>query len=600
MGAGPSRVGGLTHTLLLEATKTTRGIVDILLEYLIRELNIRDFYLLSSPSECKKYVLFLANKLASKFIEFQIMPTRDKSGTIAFRSVKDLTEPGVAEQKQRQSLCLTLAYFYVRIFQIYGALAVTLLDDAAVGDATGAMQFIENSGHLRVPGEVPYLATGTTGRLVRGGALPRDLGAFEIFRPYVNDIGLGRGYPFKSASLQMNFIPDTSVGMLNKRSGKIYVRMKGDRYFEIEIEAESKVFGGVKLVFRRVRVDNTVQDLKDLRIDDEKFGKTEYEFVKEGSEWKTGGSGSGSGVNVLTAVEKVASSLQDWARTRSRVYINEYNSEYGRPEYSDQAQKRRYIFEEKDTVDKALQIAPLVNALATRRPYGHCIARALQLLRTMPLGGDGAVESNICRQNFLENRHSIPDGRLGKSVGIGALAALFYDTVDMSTPKLAMSQPSLKAYTDFMRQMSAIFAGKGAGAGAVTEGQTVESISTEARDREICGKSAGRVISVQSANAQKVYGIVQTMFAIQLDHAAACARILAKLFTIERKVSGEYVFHISPVIFKNGIGEVNRVAEEARQLLVGYYSRCESEYLNGMTVIGKGMVGDGGSQTQRM
>jgi hypothetical protein len=580
MGAGPSRDGGLTHARLLEATKTTRGIIDILLEYLIRELNIRDFYLLSSPSECKKYVLFLASKLASKFIEFQITPTRDKSGTIAFRSVKDLTEPGAVEQKQRQSLCLTLAYFYVRIFQVYGALAVTLLDDAAVGDATGTMQFMEESGRLRVPGEIPYLATGTTGRFIKGGALPRDLGSFEIFRPYINDIGLGRGYPFKSAVLQMNLIPDTNIGQLNKRTGKIYVRTKGDKYFEIEIEAESKVFGGVKLIFKRIRMDSLVQDLKDLRINNEKFGKTEYEFMRTvgGNDWKTEG-----GQTVLIVIEKVANDLLEWVKTKMRIGFQ--NSDFSISSARIGQKPGRYLFEEKESVDGALKIAPLVNALTTRRPYGHCIARALQLLQNMPLGGNGAIESSICRQNFLENRHSIPDGRLGKSVGIGALAALFYDTVDMSTPKLVMSQPSLKAYTDFMRQMSSIFAGKGASAG-----QTVDSITTDARDNEICGKSTGKAVFVQSANAQRVYSIVQNMFAIQLEHAAACAKILAKLFTIERKASGEYVFHISPVIFKNGIGEVNRISEEARQLLVGYYSRCESEYLNGMTVIGKGMA----------
>ena len=59
MGAGQSiPSGNLLRKDVLEATKSTRKVMDILLEYMLKEISVRDFYLLSSPSECKKYVLF--------------------------------------------------------------------------------------------------------------------------------------------------------------------------------------------------------------------------------------------------------------------------------------------------------------------------------------------------------------------------------------------------------------------------------------------------------------------------------------------------------------------------------------------------------------
>jgi len=576
MGAGASAsAGGLSHAKLLEATKSTRGIVDIILEYLIRELNIRDFYLLSSPSECKKYVLFLANTLASKFIEFQITPTRDKSGTIAFRSIKDLTEPSESERRQRQTLCLTLAYFYVRIFQIYGALAITLLDDAATGEETGTLQIMGNSGTLRIPGTTPYLTTGPTDVFTRkkGGALPKDLGSFEIFCPYITDIGLERGYPLRSSRFQMNLVPEGGLGS-GQRSGKIYVKMEGRsfKYFEIGITAEASIFGGVSLSFLTILFSDLRREIKEIKYNDEKLiRKTDFEFNKTGTDWKTS-----DGKTALQIVEEVAGPLHDWVRARTGTEAEQRQNERS---------LQKYVFEQKEGVDKALEITKLVNNLAVRRPYGHCIARALQLLRHAPVGDD-AIESNICKAGFLEQRHSIPEGNIGKSVGIGAMAALFYDMIDASTPKLVMSQPSLKEYKEMMKQMAAIFTGKSIG-----EGVELASLGTGERDREICGSSSlGKGVSVPARVAQQVYSIVQRMYAVQLQHAAACAQILTQLFRISRKAGGEYEFHISPAVFQKGVLEVNRIGELARRLLVNYYSQCEAEYVNGMTLIGKNVL----------
>ena len=121
MGAGNSVPATISRKEVLEATKTTRGVVDILLQYLLKEVNIRDFYLLSSPTECKKYVLALANSLNRMFYQVAIEPVKGRDGVIMFRSIKNLTEPSETEKLQRQSLCMILAYFYTRVFQIYGA-----------------------------------------------------------------------------------------------------------------------------------------------------------------------------------------------------------------------------------------------------------------------------------------------------------------------------------------------------------------------------------------------------------------------------------------------------------------------------------------------
>jgi hypothetical protein len=113
--------------------------MDVILDYMLKEITVRDFLALSNPTECKKYVIFLANTLYKHFYELQITPVKDKKGIIAFRPIKDLVNPKGEDDIERQRLCLTLSYFYTRIFQIYGALALTVLDDAKFVGDTGLL-----------------------------------------------------------------------------------------------------------------------------------------------------------------------------------------------------------------------------------------------------------------------------------------------------------------------------------------------------------------------------------------------------------------------------------------------------------------------------
>ena len=190
MGASQSIPSDLSHEKLYELTKDTRGIMNILLEYMLKEVTVRDFLALSNPTECKKYVLFKANTLYKYFYELQIMPTKDKKGVIAFRPVRELVAPQSEEaEKERQSLCLILAYYYTRIFQIYGALALTLIDDLEMVTKSGLMGvFSDDKQRLLAPGQRQYSTFG--GNLdFRGGAIVySQLLNFYFLRPFLLDI----------------------------------------------------------------------------------------------------------------------------------------------------------------------------------------------------------------------------------------------------------------------------------------------------------------------------------------------------------------------------------------------------------------------------
>jgi len=133
MGSGSSKYteGSLRQAadLLAAKTKPTRDIVNVLFKFMMRELKISDFYKLTSREECDKYVAFLGSRLQPLFYELKVIPSKGKDGTIYFQKISKFQRPSEADAGDRKNICLFIAFFYIRIFQIFGALALTLNDD---------------------------------------------------------------------------------------------------------------------------------------------------------------------------------------------------------------------------------------------------------------------------------------------------------------------------------------------------------------------------------------------------------------------------------------------------------------------------------------
>jgi hypothetical protein len=75
------------------------------------------------------------------------------------------------------------------------------------------------------------------------------------------------------------------------------------------------------------------------------------------------------------------------------------------------------------------------------------------------------------------------------------------------------------------------------------------------------------------------------MIDYQVNHTANVVKVLKKLFLIPVKQGMSLQIH--PNVAKYGIEEVNRVGEEARNLLVEYYSQCEGMYRQAVEVVGQ-------------
>ena len=186
MGSGSSSEI-TTHAELYNRTRGTRRMVDDIFTYMMHHVKINDFMKLSNPESCHHYALFMANNLNLFFSKLSVRPELGKDGIMAFRRIDDLEEPKGPAKQEKESLCLVLAYFYTRIFQMYGAMALTLLDDIRYTvDATSliaAPAATETESSVALPGEkFTYVEPRTpkTLRTEQYGGWVRNLGYFDF------------------------------------------------------------------------------------------------------------------------------------------------------------------------------------------------------------------------------------------------------------------------------------------------------------------------------------------------------------------------------------------------------------------------------------
>jgi len=123
-----------------------RKLSDDILNNFFNQAGIQDLLNLTSIDKCPSMVFSTAQKLSMTFQELKIYPESKQS--ILFAPVTDLIPQAVRGKpvntvaiKERNVLCMEVAYSYIRVFQIYAALALTVID--AVPMRTGLVTRIQ-------------------------------------------------------------------------------------------------------------------------------------------------------------------------------------------------------------------------------------------------------------------------------------------------------------------------------------------------------------------------------------------------------------------------------------------------------------------------
>ena len=234
------------------------------------------------------------------------------------------------------------------------------------------------------------------------------------------------------------------------------------------------------------------------------------------------------------------------------------------------------------TLPPELKVKALWEALAKKPPMkAYCVARAAQLLNVAAIRGtvsEGAY-SEACRLKFpyvQEHYVPTPGGSITDVPGIRAAELLFFDTIKDATPKIAATQK----YAAFVKAMQTSFVGRDISGAAVKLSDIKDKVSAAAC-KGIDDKTP-RPVPADLAGALR--GRAVEMLDRQKAHIPKVMELLYKMFDA-RKLQTEKSLAFNPKFAAGGMPAVNALVEEARNLLMEYYSDCEGLYKGGLALM---------------
>ena len=548
---------------ILAKTKGGTTLVNELFQWMISQANIRDFYLMANPVHCKKYIMLTANALNKVFYKIDVIPKEGAKGTIYFQKIDTLNPPNKndALYKYREMNCLRLAFLYVRIFQVFAALSLTILDV----DPQLEQKLLGDISRIRAAETLPLFAQ-------RGGALDAKKPlpfSLEPLRSSLSEILTNPSYyKFTGTSVYIEYGaqgPDGSFPItynyLSTRNGKTEPRSIVGR---MTLEQRGTASLAIQLFNLKQYIGSSTKELEDTTL---YFSRRAIEDIYRDRASRSISEGVDNAFKKMSTGEAIRKDEEvPYGRPAERPGITSFEKDMGE-------------------VAEGLHTKTIVSAFTRATPpKAHCISRALQLISDSGLKSafPKEVYTHLCKTKFLTDNRSLPpaDERITKEDGIYALAQLFFDTLQDATPQIsAATQDQYKA---FVAKMKFVFEeSRDAKAGNTRRLDTVINripsgiCSPDVKDRDL--KITNRDLIRQLRDN------VRQMITYQINHTANAVKILKKLFLLPIE-SGKSL-QIHPRVLKNGMDEVNAIAEEARNLLVEYYSQCEILYRSGAEIL---------------
>jgi hypothetical protein len=567
-----------TREEMLRVTDDGKYFIEHAFFFMSSQMNMRDFLLMVQPARCSEMIFLTAKALETSFQKYKIAPSRGKDGFVYFKKIDDFKGRcrGQMTESSTYSVCVTIAMFYVRIFQIYGALSLTILDvdplyyqqlgGAYIGgedEEQGA--FLQDGGASQ---QGAYSALQKGGKLRVDDVLSVD---FEILRNYVSITSDENYYKFDGTQypiyLNRNIDPlsDSRAAVtleLPRRAGQ---KKAPSIEFNLKIEKGPNTYVFLLSDFKGLE--------RDINLLPAEIGRS-IRFTK--------GQGIGSGYTwhglsipkalerkVLDIVKNLGiSNYKDGARDGDR----------GDGQRDKELDRQRYLAGEKG-VKEPLQTAALWSIFTDRKyTKSHCVARAIQLVSSAALEKSvpPQIYSSICNEKFLSGSGSLPGAgqSILKEKGIFVLHQLFYDTLNQITP--IVGDQTRSKYENLRKVMALVFLNN--------PETSINQIADKASGTYCKDSKKGKTILVRDkALITDLRNQARDMLLLQITHTAQVVNLLKELFILEK---GKPVI-LNPKLVEGGLAAVNEVADKARVLLVNYYGTCESKYQAGIQMIAR-------------
>ncbi len=241
-----------------------------------------------------------------------------------------------------------------------------------------------------------------------------------------------------------------------------------------------------------------------------------------------------------------------------------------------------------ETIPESLRVKKIWQALAKDPPVkSYCVARAVQLLNVSALRNVASQEgyTEACNMKFPYVKEDyLPEP--GKSVqevpAIKAMELLFYELIENAMPGIKDSV----RYQTFLRQMRSKFDAPGTAAAAppVTQTDTLKSVVEMSPTFCSDGSMVSGQLPVRGDVVRQLRAQATQLLRRQEDHLPKVMALLFKMFNQRALQAGRFEF--LGTFLAGGMPALNRLAEEARELLMDYYGDCETLYKEGLGMLG--------------
>ena len=110
-----------------DKTETTIFLMNRILDFILRNADVTDMMSLATDEGCKKWIIVAESNLSKLFNRIRIQPELDKEGILYLRQVSSI-EKESKKQGLNKQYCEILSFFFIRLFQVVGALSLSVLD----------------------------------------------------------------------------------------------------------------------------------------------------------------------------------------------------------------------------------------------------------------------------------------------------------------------------------------------------------------------------------------------------------------------------------------------------------------------------------------
>ncbi len=618
MGGSASTLGG--GESYSKQVKDANKFTDDVLTLFFTNVSLKKLLTLHNIGECPKFVFTTTAELDTLFQRIQIEPTKGKAGEIIFAPISNLSPaaPGMslggekrnAEAQEkinlRNELCTDIAYFYVRIFQIYTALALTVVDAVPIRKQRYIPQAPLKKG--------PQNATLFGGAHVQHGGAVLSLGASGTFRNLVSSIKLT---PFVVLlSLKLLDTVETSetkplqrirIVSKDKGRGQIYIQWDWPGKTTNEYEVRGTFVKGADKDMK-IKCTYDVSDRPGDKIMTLTFTTDESKTYEQ--TFKIGGSGVwgfdyGDGTassDQNPFFENIYSLYEDSDYVRQNVKSSSSSSGSSGSSGSSSSSGSGGISQFPD-FEKLKKIFQDKTDSGAEFPKAYCIARAMTLMNPVfsseLLNPNQPYISQICRKKYDfegEKDAFMPRFRSNASVNLylRSFVSLFYDDYKYNrlTKQIDFTQtePSKTSLRTASEQFAKLYNIPGDQKNFLLE---EKGGATSFTQFPICKDKEDKLLRIKNTPEGKNLReriqkeCIKPMLDFQLDHTKKVNTLLMKMFKIEKlteKNKSQIKLRLQPSIKSMGKDGVNKIGTEAHDLLLNYYLKSEAFYIRGVYI----------------